>query len=74
MRGGYFVTENVQVFGRYSIVRTPRIQGALPPAAPDEIIGPPSSFQSFGVGFSYFVIPGHDNVKLSSDFNYFLGL
>jgi hypothetical protein len=27
----------------------------------------------FGVGCSYFVIPGHDNVKLSTDFQYFLG-
>jgi len=23
----------------------------------DEILGPPSNFQAFGVGFSYFVIP-----------------
>lgn len=71
--GGYFVTENVQLFGRYAVVPKPRIQGALPPAAPDEIIGPPSTFQSFGIGFSYFVVRGRDNVKLSSDFNYFLG-
>jgi hypothetical protein len=73
LMGGYFVTENAQLFGQYNIVPKPRIQGALPPGTPDEIIGPPSTFQSFGIGFSYFVIPGHDNVKVSSDFNYFLG-
>ena len=71
--GGYFVTEDIHVFGRYAAVPKPKIQGALPPAAPDEIIGPPSTFQSFGVGFSYFFLPGSNNVKLSSDFNYFLG-
>jgi hypothetical protein len=32
-----------------------------------------SAFHAFGVGFTLFVIPGHDNVKLSSDFQYFLG-
>lgn len=73
LMGGYFVAENVQLFGQYNIVPKPRIQGALPPAAPDVIIGSPSTFQQFGIGFSYFVIPGRDNVKLSSDFNYFLG-
>ena len=25
------------------------------------------------MGLSYFVIPGYDNVKLSTDFQYFLG-
>lgn len=73
LMGGYFVTENVHLFGQYNIVPKPRIQGALPPAAPEEIIGAPSTFQSFGIGFSYFLIPGRDNAKLSSDFNYFLG-
>jgi hypothetical protein len=29
--------------------------------------------QSFGVGMTYFVIPGYDNVKLSTDFQYLLG-
>jgi len=33
----------------------------------------PGTFQSFGTGFSYFVIPRHDNVKVSSDLNYSLG-
>ena len=45
----------------------------LPPGLPDEIIGLPSNFQAFGVGFSYFILPRRDNVKVSSDFNYFLG-
>lgn len=73
LMGGYFVAKNVQLFGQYNIVPRPKIQGALPPAAPDEIIGPPSTFQSFGIGFSYFALPGRDNVKVSSDFKYFLG-
>jgi hypothetical protein len=73
LMGGYFVTEKVQIFGQYNIVVKPKIQGTLPPAVIDEILGPPSNFQAFGVGFSYFVIPERDNVKLSSDFLYFLG-
>ena len=73
LMGGYFVTEKVQIFAQYNIVTKPKIQGTLPPAVIDEILGPPSNFQAFGVGFSYFVIPERDNVKLSSDFLYFLG-
>ncbi|MDH3625927.1 MAG: hypothetical protein OES69_01150 [Myxococcales bacterium] len=73
LTGGAFVSERVQVFGRYAIVIKPRIQGVLPPGLPDEIIGLPSNFQSFGFGFSYFILPRRDNVKVSSDFNYFLG-
>lgn len=73
LTGGAFVSERVQVFGRYAIVTKPRIQGVLPPGLPDEIIGLPSNFQSFGVGFCYFILRRRDNVKVSSDFNYFLG-
>jgi hypothetical protein len=51
------VTEKVQIFGQYNIVVRPKIQGTLPQAVVDEILGPPSNFQAFGVGFSYFVIP-----------------
>ncbi|MBT8463529.1 MAG: hypothetical protein KJO57_02505 [Deltaproteobacteria bacterium] len=75
--GGYFVLENLHVFAQYSVVAKPRFQGALPPNVPDGVIqelsGELSDVHSFGVGFSYFVIPGRDNVKLSSDFQYFLG-
>ena len=71
--GGYFVMDDLQVFARYSLVAKPRIQGAVPPNAPDPSTDELSNFHAFGVGFSYFVIPGRDNVKLSSDFQYFLG-
>jgi hypothetical protein len=72
LMGGYFVLEDLQVFGQYSIVAKPKIQGALPPAAPG-VSGTPSNFQAFGVGASYFVIPNFDNVKVTTDFQYFLG-
>jgi hypothetical protein len=68
--GGYFVLDDLQVFGQYALVTKPQIQGELPP---DTLTAEPSSFQAFGVGLSYFVIPGQDNVKLSTDFQYFLG-
>jgi hypothetical protein len=73
--GGYFVLENLQVFGQYGLVAKPRIQGEPPPGTPGvpDPGGDLSNFQSFGVGLSYFVIPGYDNVKLSTDFQYFLG-
>jgi hypothetical protein len=70
--GGYFVLEDLQVFGQYSVVAKPKIQGMLPPASPG-ISGTPSNFQAFGVGASYFVIPNFDNVKVTTDFQYFLG-
>ncbi len=73
LMGGYFVLKDLQVFGQYSVVPKPRIQGSLPPAVPGEVLTAPSNFHAFGVGLSYFVIPGHDNVKVSSDFQYFLG-
>jgi len=71
--GGYFVLENLQVFGQYGYVAKPKIQGDPPPGDPGLPPTDPSNFHAFGVGFSLFVIPGHDNVKLSSDFQYFLG-
>ena len=71
--GGYFVLDELHVFAQYSFVAKPKFQGALPPNLPDELSGDLSDFHAFGVGFSYFVIPGRDNVKLSSDFQYFLG-
>jgi len=71
--GGYFVLDDLQVFAQYAIVSKPRILGNAPDNAPDVPTGALSLFQSFGVGMSYFVIPGHDNVKLSTDFQYFLG-
>jgi hypothetical protein len=71
--GGYFVLENLQVFARYGFEAKPRFQGALPANVPNMLAGELSAFHAFGVGFSYFVIPGRDNVKLSSDFQYFLG-
>jgi hypothetical protein len=70
--GGYFVLEDLQVFGQYSVVAKPKIQGMRPPASPG-ISGTPSNFQAFGVGASYFVIPNFDNVKVTTDFQYFLG-
>ena len=73
LMGGYFVMDDLQVFAQYSIVAKPKIEGEPPPGAPDADLADLSNFQSFGIGFSYFVIPGHDNVKLSSDFQYFLG-
>jgi hypothetical protein len=72
LMGGYFVLENLEVFAQYSIVTKPKIRGDLPPTVTEEL-AEPSNFQSFGVGFSYWIIRGHDNVKLSSDFQYFLG-
>lgn len=71
--GGYFVLDELQIFAQYSVVAKPKIQGTLPANVPDELFGDLSNFHAFGVGFSYFVIPRHDNVKLSSDFQYFLG-
>ena len=73
LEGGYFVLNDFQIFARYSIVTKPRIQGEPPPTVPDAPTGPLSDFNAFGVGCSYFVIPGRDNVKLSTDFQYFLG-
>jgi hypothetical protein len=71
--GGYFVLDDLQVFGQYSFVAKPKIQGEPPPGDPASPEADPSDFHAFGVGFAFFVIPGHDNVKLSSDFQYFLG-
>ncbi len=73
LMGGYFVLDDLQIFGQYAIVSKPTILGEPPTNAPDVPTGELSLFQSFGVGMSYFVIPGHDNVKLSTDFLYFLG-
>jgi hypothetical protein len=73
LMGGYFVLKDLQVFGQYSVVPKPRVQGTPPPALPGEVLSAPSNFHAFGVGLSYFVIPNHDNVKVSSDFQYFLG-
>ena len=71
--GGYFVLDDLQVFGQYGLVTKPKIQGELPPDAPGAPTAALSSFHAFGVGLTYFVIPGQDNVKLSTDFQYFLG-
>ncbi len=73
LTGGYFVLENLQVFGRYSIVTKPTIQGVLPANLPNDFSLATSNFQAFGVGLSYFVVPGRNNIKLTSDFQYFLG-
>jgi hypothetical protein len=73
LMGGYFVMDDLQVFAQYSIVAKPQIEGEPPAGVPSADPTNLSNFQSFGVGFSYFVIPGRDNVKLSSDFQYFLG-
>ena len=73
LMGGYFVMDDLHVFAQYSIVAKPRIEGEPPPDIPGGDISALSNFQSFGVGFSYFIIPGRDNVKLSTDFQYFLG-
>jgi hypothetical protein len=73
LMGGYFVLDNLQVVGQYSFVGEPRIQGEPPPEIPELPTATPSAFHAFGVGLSFFVIPGHDNVKLSTDFQYFLG-
>jgi hypothetical protein len=72
LMGGYFVLENLQVFGVYSIVAKPKIQGTPPPNLPLDFTAT-ENFQEFGIGLSYFVVPGRNNVKLSSDFQYFLG-
>ncbi len=69
LMGGYFVLENLQVFGQYSVVPKGRFQGVLPPDITDE----PSSFHAIGFGLSYFVIPNFDMVKVSTDFQYFIG-
>jgi hypothetical protein len=71
--GGYFLLDDLQIFGQYGVVTKPRIQGEPPPSAPNVPTDEPSNFHSFGVGLTYFVIPGRDNVKLSTDFQYFLG-
>lgn len=71
LMGGYFVLEDLQIFGQYSIVTRPKIQGTLPNG--EMLDGTPSNFQAFGLGLSYFVIPGFDNVKVTTDFLYFLG-
>jgi hypothetical protein len=73
--GGYFVLEDLQVFGQYALVAKPQIQGDPPSDTPSipELNEGLSNFHAFGVGLSYYVIPGHDNVKLSTDFQYFLG-
>lgn len=71
--GGYFVLDELQVFAQYGFVGKPKIQGARPSNLDEGLAGELSNFHAFGVGFSYFVIPGRDNVKLSSDFHYFLG-
>ena len=71
--GGAFVLEDLQVFAQYAVVPKPRIQGEVPPDGPNLLTDQLSPFHSFGVGLSFFVIPGHDNVKLSTDFQYFLG-
>jgi len=71
--GGYFVLDELHVFAQYSFVGKPKFQGARPPDIGEDLTGDLSNFHAFGVGFSYFVIPGRDNVKLSSDFQYFLG-
>lgn len=72
LTGGYFVLENLQVFGVYGLVAKPKVQGTLPPNLPEDYAAT-ESFQEFGVGLSYFVVPGRNNVKISSDFQYFLG-
>ncbi len=71
--GGYFVLEDLQVFGQYALVSKPRTQGEPPSDIPGVGTPTPSPFHAFGVGLSYFIIPGYDNVKLSTDFQYFLG-
>jgi len=71
--GGYFVLDELQVFAQYSFVAKPKSQGTLPPNVPEEFFADVSNFHAFGVGLSYFIIPGRDNVKLTSDFQYFLG-
>jgi hypothetical protein len=73
LMGGYFVMDDLHVFAQYSIVAKPKIEGEPPPEIPGADLTDLSNFQAFGVGFSYFIIPGHDNVKLSTDFQYFLG-
>ena len=73
LMGGYFVLQNLQVFGQYSFVSRPKIQGEPPPTIPGLPTAEASDFHAFGVGMAYFVIPGHDNVKVSTDFQYFLG-
>jgi len=73
LMGGYFVLDDLQVFAQYAFVGKPKIQGEPPPIIPGIPTSEPSSMQSFGVGMTYFVIPGYDNVKLSTDFQYLLG-
>lgn len=71
--GGYFVLDDLQIFGQYAVVSKPGTQGEPPPEIPGVDTATPSAFHAFGVGLSYFVVPGYDNVKLSTDFQYFLG-
>ncbi len=72
LMGGYFVLQDLQLFGQYSIVSKPKFRGVVPPDLED-IERQPSNFQAFGIGASYYVIPGFDNVKVSTDFQYFVG-
>jgi hypothetical protein len=72
--GGYFVLDDLQVFAQYSVLPKLKVVGALPPPLPGEPPpADPSYFHAFGVGMAFFVLPEHDNVKLQSDFQYFLG-
>ena len=73
LMGAYFVLEDLQIFAQYSLVAKPVFQGEPPPAIPGLPVTGLSNFQAFAVGLTFFVIPGHDNVKLSTDFQYFLG-
>ncbi len=68
--GGYFVLEDLEVFGQYSVVPKPTVTGQ---EQPDGVNAAASSFHSIGVGASYYVIPNYDNVKVSTDFQYFIG-
>ena len=71
--GGYFVMEDLQIFGQYSIVAKPKVEGTPPPNLPEIANAELSNFHTIGAGLSYFVVPNRDNVKLSTDFQYFIG-
>ena len=71
--GGVFVLDDLQVFAQYAFVAKPRVQGQVPPDRPEQLGDEASAFHSFGIGLTFFAIPGHDNVKVSTDFQYFLG-